>query len=47
MCLASNFDKDLRPVLVLFVRCHQQIAGQNGHQAVPFSLKVNGGITPK
>lgn len=47
LLLASYFDKDLRPVLILFVRCHQQIAGQNRHQAVPLCLKVDRGITPK
>lgn len=48
MCkIATYFDKDLRPVFIFFIRCHQQIAGQNRHQAVPLSFKVNRGVTPK
>lgn len=35
------FDKDFRPVLILFVGRHEQIAGKNRHKAIAFGFKVD------
>lgn len=41
----SYFNEDLRPVLVLFVGCHQQIASKNRHEAVSLGFKVDRSIS--
>ena len=41
----SHFYKDLWPVLVLLVGCHQQIGSKNRHQAVPLRFKVDRSIS--
>lgn len=40
----SYFNKDLRPVLILLVGRHQQIASENRHKAVSLCFKVDRGI---
>lgn len=41
----NNLDKDLRPVLILFVSCHKKVAGQDRHEAIPFGFEIDGGIS--
>lgn len=41
----SYFNEDLRPVLVLLVGCHQQIASKNRHEAVSLGFKVDRSIS--
>jgi len=43
--LFNNLDKDLWPVLILFISCHEKVAGQDGHKAIPFSFEINRGIS--
>lgn len=45
LCGVSYFDKDLWPVFILFIGCHQEIAGQHRHQAIPFGFEIDGGIS--
>lgn len=40
-----HFDKDLWPVFVLLISCHQQIASKNRHQAVALCFKVDRSIS--
>lgn len=44
---AAHLDENLRPVLVLLVRGHEEVARQHGHQAVPLGLEADGGIPPQ
>ncbi len=41
----SHFNKDLWPVLILLIGCHQQIASKNRHKAVPLCFEVDRSIT--
>lgn len=44
---ATHLHEDLRPVLILLVRCHEKVAGQHRHEAVPFGLEVDRGVPPQ
>lgn len=44
---AIHLDKDLRPVLVLLICGHEEVASQDRHQAVPLGLVVDGGVPPQ
>lgn len=41
----NNLDKDLWPVLILFISCHEKVAGQDRHKAVPLGFEIDGGIS--
>lgn len=41
----TNLDKDLWPVLILFISCHEKVACQDRHKTVPFGFEIDGGIS--
>lgn len=41
----TNLDKDLWPVLILFVGCHEEVARQDRHKTIPFGFEIDGGIS--